>query len=564
MTTHVWEAAYPPGVSWGEKIEQRLIQDVLDDGVKRWPDKVMCDFLDKKFTYREIDDMVNRAAKGLKGLGVGPGVHVGLFLPNTPHFIVMFFAILKAGGRVVNYSPLYAPREISHQIEDSETDIMVTLNLAALYPQIGARLEDSRLQKIIVCAMPEILPFPKSLLFPLVRKKDIAKVPTDQRHITFKDLLRNDGVFEAATVANPDEDVAVLQYTGGTTGVPKGAMLTHTNICSAATMTDRWTGTIMEEGKEVVLGVLPFFHVYAMTVVMLGSIASGTEIIIHPRFEVDDVMRDIGRKKVTAFSAVPTIFNAIINHPDVAKYDLSSLKVCGSGAAPLPVEVMNKFEELTGCRIIEGYGLTETSPSASSNPAVGLRKPGSVGTPMPSTVFEIVDLDDPDKILGPGEKGEICITGPQVMKGYWKKPEATAMALRNGRFHTGDIGYMDEDGFTFIVDREKDMILSGGFNVYPRIIEEAIYEHPAIAEVTVIGIADEYRGQAAKAFAVLKPGARLTLDELKEFLADKIGRHEIPAALDIRDELPKTPVGKLSKKELYAEEEAKQQVGAAT
>jgi long-chain acyl-CoA synthetase len=557
MTAHVWEASYPPGVQWGERIEKRIIQDVLDEGVRRWPDEVMCEFLDKKFTYREIDDMVDRAAKGLRGLGVGPGVHVGLFLPNTPHYIVMYFAILKAGGLIVNYSPLYAPREISHQIEDSQTDIMVTLNLAALYPQIGARLDDSRLQKIIVCAMPEILPFPKNLLFPLARKKDIAKVPDDSRHITFKELLRNDGAFEPAKVADPDNDVAVLQYTGGTTGVPKGAMLTHTNICSASEMTNRWTGVLLNEASEVVLGVLPFFHVYAMTVVMLGSIANGAKIVIHPRFDIDNVLRDIGRKKVTAFSAVPTIFNAIINHPDIAKYDLTSLKVCGSGAAPLPVEVLNKFEELTGCRIIEGYGLTETSPTVASNPAVGLRKAGSVGTPMPQTVIEIVDLDDPDKLLDPGEKGEICITGPQVMKGYWKNEEATKNALRGGRFHTGDIGYMDEDGFIFLVDRSKDMILSGGFNVFPRIIEEAIYEHQAVVEVTVIGIPDEYRGQAAKAFVVLKPGADLTLEELKDFLADKIGKHEIPAALDIRDDLPKTPVGKLSKKELYAEEEAK-------
>jgi len=557
MTAHVWEASYPTGVQWSEPVAKRVIQDVLDDGVKRWPDKVLCEFMDKKFTYREIDDMVNRATKGLKDLGVGPGVHVGLFLPNTPHYIVMYFAILKAGGRIVNFSPLYAPREISHQIEDSETDIMVTLNLAVLYPQVGARLDDTRLKKIIVCGMPEILPFPKSFLFPLARKKDIATVPADERHITFKELLNNDGAIEPAKVDDPDEDVAVLQYTGGTTGVPKGAMLTHSNICSAAEMTDRWTGTILEEGKETVLGVLPFFHVYAMTVVMLGSIASGTTIIIHPRFELDDVMRDIGRKKVTAFSAVPTIFNAIINHPEIEKYDLTSLKVCGSGAAPLPVEVLNKFEELTGCRIIEGYGLTETSPTASSNPPIGLRKPGSVGTPMPLTVFEVVDLEDPDKILGPNEKGEICITGPQVMKGYWKNQDATDKALAGGRFHSGDIGYMDEDGFIFLVDREKDMILSGGFNVFPRIIEEAIYEHPAVTEVTVIGIPDDYRGQAAKAFVVLKSGTSLTLDELKEFLADKIGKHEIPSELDIRDELPKTPVGKLSKKELYAEEEAK-------
>jgi long-chain acyl-CoA synthetase len=554
---HIWENSYPEDVKWSDALENRTIQSILDEGVAKWPDKVLCDFMDKTFTFRQINDMVNKAAKGLKAMGVGPDVHVGLFLPNTPHYVVMYFAILRAGGRIVNYSPLYAPREIQHQIEDSETDIMVTLDLAALYPQVAAQLETTRLKKLIVCSMPEILPFPKSLLFPLARRKDIAKVPTDDRHIRFRDLLNNDGVYEQHVVADPSEEIAVLQYTGGTTGVPKGAMLTHSNIAAAAELAGTWTMTFLKEGEETVLAVLPFFHVYAMTVVMIGAVGMGNRMIIHPRFELDDVMRDIGKKKVTAFSAVPTIFTAMINHPDIGKYDLSSLKVCGSGAAPLPVQVMEKFEELTGCRIIEGYGLTETSPTASTNPVLGTRKAGSVGVPLPQTLFEITDLEAPDKVLGQGEKGEVCITGPQVMKGYWKKPEATEKALQGGRFHTGDVGYIDEDGFVFLVDRQKDMILSGGFNVFPRNIEEAIYENPDIAEVTVIGVPDEYRGQAAKAFVVLKPGKSWTLDEMKEFLADKLGRHEIPRDLDIRDELPKTAVGKLSKKELYEEEEAK-------
>ena len=554
---HIWEASFPEGINWTDKLEARPIQSILDEGLARWPEKVLCDFMDKTFTYNQIDDMVNRAAKGLKALGVGPDVHVGLFLPNTPHYIVMYFAILRAGGRIVNYSPMYAPREIQHQIEDSETDFMVTLDLAALYPQVAAQLDNTRLKKLIVCSMPEILPFPKSLLFPLARKKDIARVPKDDRHISFRDLMKNDGIYEQHVVSDPAEEVAVLQYTGGTTGVPKGAMLTHSNICASADMAGNWTQTLLNEGQETVLAVLPFFHVYAMTVVMIGAVGMGSRIIIHPRFELDDVMRDIGRKKVTAFSAVPTIFTAMINHPEIGKYDLSSLKVCGSGAAPLPVEVLNKFEKLTGCRIIEGYGLTETSPTASTNPLTDKRKPGSVGLPLMQTLFEITDLEDPDKILGVGEKGEVCITGPQVMKGYWKKPEATEKALRGGRFHSGDVGYIDEDGFVFLVDRQKDMIISGGFNVFPRNIEEAIHEHPDVAEVTVIGVPDEYRGQAAKAFVVLKPGASWDVEAMQEFLADKLGRHEIPRDLDIRDELPKTAVGKLSKKELYEEEEAK-------
>jgi len=554
---HIWEASYPGEISWSTEVKTGSIQSILDDGVKQWPDKILCDFMDKTWTFSDIDKLVNKAAKGLKALGVGPDVHVGLFLPNTPHYVVMYFAILRAGGRVVNYSPMYAPREIAHQIEDSETDIMVTLDLEALYPQVAAQLDNTRLKKLIVCSMPEILPFPKSLLFPLARKKDISKVPTDARHIPFKDLLKNDGVYEQHVVQDPADEVAVLQYTGGTTGVPKGAMLTHANICAAADMAGTWTRTFLKEGEETVLAVLPFFHVYAMTVVMIGAVGMGNRMIIHPRFELDDVMRDIGKKKVTAFSAVPTIFTAMINHPEIDKYDLSSLKVCGSGAAPLPVEVMNKFEKLAGCRIIEGYGLTETAPTASTNPLSDNRKPGSVGLPLNQTVFEITDLEDPDKVLGIGEKGEVCITGPQVMKGYWKNAQATEEALRGGRFHTGDVGYIDEDGFVFLVDRQKDMIISGGFNVFPRNIEEAIYENPDIVEVTVIGIPDEYRGQAAKAFVVLKPGASWDMEAMKAFLADKLGRHEIPSELEIRDELPKTAVGKLSKKELYEEEESK-------
>ena len=288
---HIWEASYPQEINWSEEITAKSIQSILDEGAVKWPDNVLCDFMDKTFTFREIDDMANKAAKGLKDMGVGPGVHVGLFLPNTPHYVVMFFAILRTGGRVVNYSPMYAPREIQHQIEDSETDIMVTLDLAALYPQVAAQLDNTRLKKLIVCSMPEILPFPKSLLFPLARKKDIAKVPNDERHIRFKDLLKNDGVYEQHVVQDPADEVAVLQYTGGTTGVPKGAMLTHGNIHAAAELAGNWTGIFLKEGEETVLAVLPFFHVYAMTVVMIGAVGMGNRMIIHPRFELDDVMR---------------------------------------------------------------------------------------------------------------------------------------------------------------------------------------------------------------------------------------------------------------------------------
>ena len=561
MSDFLWEKSYPPGVKWEIEIEKKPVYALLDEAVKKWPNNNAIDFMDKKITYAELDGMVSRAAKGFRALGVKEGVHVGLYLPNTPHYIVCFFGILKAGGTVVNYSPLDAERELRHKIEDSHTDFMVTLDLEVLYPKIGEMLNSTRLKKLIVGCIKEVLPFPKNLLYPLVKSKEIASVPKDDDHITFKQLLDNDGKIDAAPVADPAEKVAVLQYTGGTTGLPKGAMLTHMNLvaaCQQLRAMQNGDDPILFDGTERVLAVLPLFHIYALTVIMNYGIAGGAEIILHPKFELDAVMKDIDKKKPTIFPGVPTMYMAIANHPEIAKYDLSSLKFCASGGAPLPVEVQDHFQRVTGCLLLEGWGMTETSPSGTSTPHIGERVPGAAGIPVPGVEIRMIDVDDKSKVMPTGEIGEITIRGPNIMKGYWNKPEATAESFIDGFFLTGDTGYLDERGYLHIVDRTKDMITSGGFNVYPRIIEEAIFEHPYVAEVTVVGIPDDYRGEAAKAFIKLAPnGEEFSLEELREYLKDKLGKHELPAAVEFRPELPKTLVGKLSKKELVEEEKLK-------
>lgn len=561
MSEFLWEKSYPKGVKWEIEIEEKPVYSLLDEAVKKWPNQYAIDFMDKRITYAELNDMVDRAAKGFRELGVKEGVHVGLYLPNTPHYIVCFFGILKAGGTVVNYSPLDAKRELRHKIEDSNTDFIVTLDLEVLYPNIAAMLQETRLKKIIVGCLKEVLPFPKNFLYPLVKSKEISKVPNDDQHITFKKLLANDGKGTASPVADPAEQVAVLQYTGGTTGLPKGAMLTHKNLiaaCQQLRAMQQGEDAVLIDGAEKVLAVLPLFHIYALTVIMNFGIAGGAEIILHPKFELDDVMKDIDKKKPTMFPGVPTMYMAIANHPEISKYDLSSLKFCASGGAPLPVEVQDLFQKVTGCRLLEGWGMTETSPSGTSTPMTDKQIAGAAGVPVPGVEIRILDVDDKSKIMPTGEIGEITIKGPNIMKGYWNKPEATEASFIGDFFLTGDTGFIDEEGYMHIVDRTKDMITSGGFNVYPRIIEEAIFEHPAVAEVTVVGIPDDYRGESAKAFIKLTPsGKEFTLEELREFLADKLGKHELPTAVEFRPELPKTLVGKLSKKELVEEEKLK-------
>ena len=558
-----WLKHYPKNVVWDAPLAGKTLGDFFDEAMAKYRSKPGIDFLGKKYSWGEVDTLVSQAAKGFQDMGVKKGTRVGLCLPNTPYSIICYFAALKVGATVVNYNPLYVERELAFQIEDSETEIMVTMDLEVIYPKVAAMFTRTSLKKIVVCKMSSILPGLKSFLFKLLKSKELANIPADAQHVPFETLVANDGNYSPVTI-DPQEDVAVLQYTGGTTGFPKGAMLTHANLTINCAQMLAWTQPtgVMALGTEKIVGVLPFFHVFAMTVVMNQGIAIGAEIILLPRFDLELTLKTIHRTSATIFPAVPTIYTAINNAPMLGKYNLSSIKVCNSGGAPLPNEVRHKFEELTGCDLFEGYGLSESSPVASSGPLGGLNKEGSIGIPIPGTRLEIHDIENPGTLLAQGEKGEICIIGPQVMKGYWNRPEDTHKTLIDGRLHTGDVGYMDEDGYTFIVDRMKDMILCGGYNVYPRVIEEAIYLHPGVEEVTVIGIDDSYRGQSPKAFVKLRAGQSVTEEEMITFLADKISKIEMPSQIEFRVELPKTMIGKLSKKELVAEEKAKGDTGA--
>ena len=550
-----WLAAYPPDVKWDAEIPERRLYALMDHAVERYPKNQAIDFLGKTYTYADIGDMVDRAAQGLQQIGVREGVKVGLFLPNTPYSVIGFFAILKAGGTVVNYNPLYAERELIFQVENSETDYMITLDLHALYDKIPALLEKTRLKKVIVCRMADVLPFPKNFLFPLLKGKEIAKFPDDDEHIRFSALTANDGRPDEPRI-DPLKDIAVLQYTGGTTGVPKGAMLSHANLYANAMQCDMWFPSGDEPAR--ILGVLPLFHVFAMTIVMNYGVYRGSAMILVPRFEIEQLLGTIQRAKPTVMPGVPTIFTAINNFADLAKYDLSSLDYCLSGGAALPLEVKKSFERLTGCTLVEGYGLSETAPVATANPFVGENKEGSIGLPLPGTSIDIVSIED-GKPMAQGERGEICIRGPQVMIGYWNNRAATKEAMEGGHFHSGDIGTMDEQGYTFIVDRLKEMIIAGGYNIYPRNVEEAIYMHPAVAECAVVGIPDEYRGQSVKAFVVVGEGKSLSGEELKKFLADKISKIEMPTEIEFRNDLPKSIIGKILKKILLEEDAAKRE-----
>jgi long-chain acyl-CoA synthetase len=556
---YLWAKKYPPSVDWQAALPVRPLYEIFDDAMRTYPGNIAVDFLGRLYTYRELDHLIACAAKGLQDLGVKKGDRIGLFLPNTPTYLILYFATLKIGGIIVNFNPLYAEREIEHQIKDSGCALMATIDIPSVYDKLAKMLGKTCLKRIIVARMTDILPAGLALLYRIIKRRDIARIPNDEHHVMFAKLVDNDGGF-APVAINPAQDVAVLQYTGGTTGIPKGAMLTHANLIANAVQS-RLAFAGVGRGKERMLGVLPFFHVFAMTAVMNFTIVIGGCIIMLPRFDLVQVIKTIHKKRPTLFPAVPTIYTAINHYKSLAKYNLRSIKYCISGGAPLPVEVKRDFERLTGCVLVEGYGLSETSPVTHCNPPEGENKPGSIGLPVPGTIVEIVSLDDRRTAMPQGENGEICIRGPQVMKGYWNQPAETANVMEQTpegiRLHTGDVGHLDEDGYTFIVDRIKDMIAAGGFKIYPRNVEEAIYLHPAVEECIVAGVPDEYRGQTVKAWIKLRTGQSLTADALKTFLKDKLSVIEMPKLIEFRDALPKTLIGKLSRKMMVEEDAAK-------
>ncbi len=542
-----------------QALPERTLTSLLETSVARWPSRTAIDFLGRKWTYGALGDLVERAATGLRRLGVGVGTRVGLCLPNTPFSVVAYFAVLKAGGTVVNYNPLYVERELEHQIRDSGTTIMVTMDLKMILPKIEAMFARTGLERIVVCPLADALPFPKNLAFRLFKRAEVAPWRDDDRHVGFRRLIAEKAPFEAPAI-DPKTAVAVLQYTGGTTGVPKGAMLSHANLAANAEQLAAWVPEGAIGAQPKMLGVLPLFHVFAMTVVMNFGLRMGAELILLPRFELAQVLDTIAGKKPTLFPGVPTIYTAINTAAEHGHHDLSSIEFCISGGAPLPADVRSRFESLTGCRLVEGYGLSEASPVVTCNPVDEPTRPGSIGRALAGTTVDVRTPITAEASLPVGEKGEICVKGPQVMLGYWNRPEATADQMPNGWLRTGDIGHVDADGFVFLVDRLKDIIICGGYNVYPRVLEEALYQHPAVEEATVIGVTDRYRGQAPKAFVKLRDGAAATPEELKRFLTGYVSKIELPRDIEIRDALPKTMVGKLSKKELVAEEKQRESV----
>ncbi len=558
-TPPVWLAHYPANVVWQRTFEAKSLPEVFDAAVERFGTRTCTSFLGKTTTYADIGREVRHAAAGLQKLGVKKGAKVGLLLPNSPTFIVYYYAALKLGAVIVNYNPLYTVDELTNQVKDSETDLMVTFDLKLLFDKVDALLSKGVLPRAIVVSFPALLPAAKSVLFKLFRSGELgrpAASPNRERIILDGDLTKNDGIFQSAVI-DPGEDLAVLQYTGGTTGVPKGAMLTHANLHINVQQSAAWTEHYLKPGEERVLAVLPFFHVFAMTGIMNLGLSEGAEIVIQPRFVLDETIKLIAKAKPTVMPGVPTLFAAIMGHRDAKSLDLKSLKVCLSGGAPLPLEVKKGFEEITGAKLVEAYGLSETSPGVTCNPLDGRAKTGSIGQPLPGTTISIREVGAPDRVVPLGEAGEICVKGPQVMKGYWKRPKDTADVMQGEYLRTGDVGYMDDQGFIFIIDRVKDMIICSGFKVFPRHVEEKLYEHPAVEEATVIGIKDAYRGEAPKAYIKLKPGMNATIEEIRKHLEPRLSKIEMPAEIEFRTELPKTIIGKLSKKELKAEQGSK-------
>jgi long-chain acyl-CoA synthetase len=542
---HPWEAHYPADVDWGMAIETGPVAALLDRAAAAWPDKVAIEYRDHSITFAELGLMADRMAAGFLRHGIGAGRTVAIFLPNTPWHSVCFFGALKAGARLVHLSPLDAPRELAHKMMDSGADVVITTDMGGL-GVAAARFVETGLAKLLLVGEDAFFHGPA------------APVPSYGEKIRRLESVFCDELPASWPVIDP-EQVALLQYTGGTTGMPKGAMLSHRNLTAATAIYGSWRDTgIPEPGAQKVIGVLPMFHIYALEVILLVSVSEGNQILLRPRFDAAVTLRDIAEKRATSFAAVPTMLIALLQEPGAAGRDFSSLRLVGSGGAPMPHEVALKVEALLGQKVRGGWGMTETCAAGTRTPLGVAGRPGLIGTPLPNIELRIVSLTDPHVVLPAGEVGEIAVRGPNVFSGYWNQEALNAESFVDGFFLTGDIGVMEPDGLFFIKDRKKRMIISGGFNVYPNMIENAIYEHPDVAEVIVIGVPDAYRGEAAKAFVTLKAGApELTLESLRAFLTDRLGRHEMPSALELRADLPKSPVGKLLASVLAEEERAR-------
>jgi len=546
-----WLKHYEEGVPHTLEYPQKILSVLLQEVAEKHGEKPAIFFFGRILTFDQLNCLIDRFAAILHHLGIGKGDRVAIVLPNLPQYPIVHYAIMRLGAVIVPINPLYVERELKYQLNDSGAKAAIVLNL--VYPRLKAIRAETSLENIIVTSVKDYLPPLLKLLYRFKERKKgtVARVKKEPGVHFFMELMKQK-LPSAPEVKVSVNDVAMFLYTGGTTGVSKGTVLTHENLVANAFQTRSWVSDI-RDGEEVILSVLPFFHSYGMTTCMHLSLVCHSKALLVPRFDTRQVLKLVQKHRVTIFPGVPTMYIAINNYPDVNKYDLSSIRACISGGAALPVEVQRQFERLTGGRLVEGYGLSEASPVTHANPLYGLRKEGSIGVPFPSTEAKIVDLETCED-LPVGEIGELAVRGPQVMQKYWNRPEETQQTLRNGWLLTGDVARMDEDGYFYIVDRKKELIITSGFNVYPREIEEVLFQHPKVAEAAVIGVPDAHRGEVIKAYVVVKEGKTATTEEIISFCQGKLARFKIPKIVEFRPELPKSMIGKVLRRVLIEEE----------
>ena len=560
-----WLDNYPPGVPEHVELPKASLAGLLEDAARDFPHAPALHFEGRTISYAQLHQQARRFSGVLAGLGVGRGTKVGLILPNCPQAVVALFGALRLGATVVQNNPLYTERELGHQLADAGVEVLVCLDLT--YDRVKALRSRTSIREVIVTSVLDELSGLKRRLAPYTKKGKAASasIGKDEPVRRWREALASAPAAPELVEVDADHDLALLQYTGGTTGVSKGVMLSHANLRANVEQVRAWFPDA-DPGREVMMAVLPFFHVYGLTVCLLLGLRLGAALVLLPRFDLDGVLAAVDKYRPTLFPGVPTMYVAINNAVEKGGHDLSSIKACLSGAAALPLEVAERFERFSGGRLVEGYGLSETSPVAIANPIYGKRKAGTIGMPIPDTLARVADPDDPSLTMPAGERGELALAGPQVMQAYWNRPDETAQVLRDGWLLTGDMAVMDEEGYFSIVDRKKELIIAGGYNVYPREVEEVLYEHPKILEVCVAGVPDSYRGEIVKAFVVLRPGEQASTDEIREFAKARLAAYKVPRAVEFRDELPKTLIGKVLRRALIEEEQAKQKAesGAET
>jgi len=557
-----WLDSYPPGVPEHVEVPPANLARLLADAARDYPHAPALHFEGRTTSYAELADRAWRFAAALARLGVTKGSRVGLILPNCPQAVVALFGALRLGAVVVQNNPLYTERELERQLADAGVEVLICLDL--VYGRVKAVRERVGIREVIVTSTLDELPALKRVLAHYTRRGRAASagIGREEPVRRWRDLLRQGAEKAPETAVDPAADPALLQYTGGTTGVAKGVLLSHANLAANVEQVRAWFPDA-DLGHEVMMAVLPFFHVYGLTVCLLLGIRLRAALVVLPRFDLHRVLAAIDHYRPTLFPGVPTMYVAVNNAVAKGGHDLSSIKACLSGAAPLPMEVAERFERFSGGRLVEGYGLSESSPVAIANPIYGKRKAGTIGMPLPDTLARVADPADPSRTLPVGEAGELALRGPQVMLGYWNRPDESAQVLRDGWLLTGDMAVMDEEGYFSIVDRKKDLIISGGYNIYPREVEEVLYEHPKVQEVCVAGVPDPYRGETVKAFVVLRQGERVTADELRDLAKSKLAAYKVPRVVEFRDELPKTLVGKVLRRALVDEDRAKADAKAA-